>query len=76
MKVLHVYKTFMSESYGGVENYIDQLCTQLNNTDIKADLFTLTKYDRESYIEFNNYRIFMARRNFQVASTGFSFSAF
>lgn len=76
MKVLHVYKTSLLESYGGVESYIDQLCSQLNKSGIQADLFTLTGNDNEDYIEFNSYKIFKARRNFQIASTGFSFSAF
>ncbi len=76
MKVLHFYKTALPETVGGVQTCIDQLATGLALLGTNVDLLTLSERpDADQPILHNGYRLHRVRRNFEIASTGFSASA-
>lgn len=72
MRVLHVFKTAMPESFGGVEYYIDQLCRALRARGVDSDVFTLSDIANPRTIDYHGYKIHRAKRTFTIASTGFS----
>lgn len=74
MRVLHFYKTAMPDSTGGVEQLIDQLARSTSELGVKVDVLSLSARPMPTTI-FNGYNIHQARLDFQVASTGFSYSA-
>ena len=73
MKVLHFYKTYYPDSYGGVEQVIYQIVEGVRQYGIESSILSLSKHINltEDQVE-NRYRI---RTNFKIASTDFSWHA-
>jgi len=76
MRVLHFYKTSFPDSVGGVEQVIRQIALGSNKHGIHTDVLSLTSNHVPRTIEVDGYKIHRARLDFQIASTGFSASAF
>lgn len=74
MRVLHFYRTY-SQSYGGIEQVIYQLCVGANSQGIQAQVLTLSRDMREPQVDLEGHTVVRAKLNFEIASTGFSFSA-
>lgn len=76
MKVLHFYKTSFPDSMGGVEQVISQIARGASRLGVKTDVLSLTAEKSPRTIELDGYLSHRARLDFQIASTGFSASAF
>ena len=76
MKVLHFYKTALPDTIGGVEKVIDQIARGANKLGVKTDVLSLTPEVVPRTIEIDGYLAHRARLDMQIASTGFSISAF
>ena len=74
--VLHVYKTSMPASHGGVESFIDTLCKAGSKLGVKNTVLTLSPKHQKQPIEMDGYTVHQAKQNLFLASTGFSISAF
>jgi rhamnosyl/mannosyltransferase len=61
---------------GGVEQVINQIARGANRLGVKTDVLSLTPDRVPRTIEIDGYLAHRARLDFQVASTGFSLSAF
>lgn len=76
MRVLHFYKTALPDTVGGVEQVIHQLASGCSNYGVRTDVLSLAPYRGARAIEVGGYSLYRARLDFQIASTGFSASAF
>ena len=76
MRVLHFYKTSFPDTMGGVEQVINQIARGANKLGVKTDVLSLTPERVPRTIEIDGYLAHRARLDFQIASTGFSMSAF
>jgi glycosyltransferase involved in cell wall biosynthesis len=76
MRVLHFYKTSFPDSMGGTEQVINQIARGANKLGVKTDVLSLTPERVPRTIEIDGYLAHRARLDFQIASTGFSLSAF
>lgn len=76
MKVLHFYKTSFPDTMGGVEQVINQIARGANKLGVKTDVLYLTSEHGPRTIEINGYLAHRAKLDLQIASTGFSISAF
>lgn len=76
IRVLHFYKTGIPYSYGGVEQVIHQLCSGGLERNIINEVLVLSPEGVNDTIEVGGYKVHRVKENFQVASTGFSLSAF
>jgi rhamnosyl/mannosyltransferase len=76
MRVLHFFKTSFPDTMGGVEQVINQIARGANKLGVKTDVLSLTPDRVSRTIEIDGYLAHRARLDLQVASTGFSFSAF
>jgi O-antigen biosynthesis rhamnosyltransferase len=76
MRVLHVYKTCLLDSIGGIEQVIHQLARGAKKYGITADVFALTAQQVEATTPVDSYLVHRTRMDCQIASTGFSLSAF
>lgn len=76
MKVLHFYKTAFPDSMGGVEQVIHQIARGTSKLGIETDVLSLTPQRGAKTVEFSGYLVHRVHRNFEIASTGFSMSAF
>jgi glycosyltransferase involved in cell wall biosynthesis len=75
MRVLHFYKNSIHETLGGVEQFIDQTARGTKLLGIENTVLTLSNTSSNLPITFNGYKVFAAKRNFEVASCGFSWQA-
>ncbi len=76
MKVLHVYKTYYPDSFGGIEQSIRHLANGCGVHGIHSEVFTLSPSPQAESIEYEGHRIHQAKANIQLASTPLSLSAF
>jgi glycosyltransferase involved in cell wall biosynthesis len=76
LRVLHFYKTSFPDTMGGVEQVINQIARGTSKLGVKADVLSLTPERVPRTIEIDGYLAHRARLDLQIASTGFSVSAF
>jgi rhamnosyl/mannosyltransferase len=76
MRVLHFYKTSFPDTMGGIEVVINQIARGANKLGVKSDVLSLSPERLPSTIEIDGYLAHRTRLDFQIASTGFSWSTF
>lgn len=76
MQILHFYKTSFPDTMGGIEQAINQIARGANKLGVQTDVLSLTPEHVARTIEIDGYIAHRARLDFQIASTGFSASAF
>jgi rhamnosyl/mannosyltransferase len=75
MRVLHFYKTYQSESYGGIEQTIYQLCKCSPASGIESEVLTLSDTPDPAELLYEGHKVHRVKLDLQIASTGFSFAA-
>ncbi|SFB09284.1 rhamnosyl/mannosyltransferase [Collimonas sp. OK607] len=75
MRVLHFYKTYRSESYGGIEQTIYQLCKCSSASGIESEVLTLSDNPDPAELMYEGHKVHRVKLDLQIASTGFSFTA-
>ncbi|ELI7923212.1 glycosyltransferase family 4 protein [Yersinia enterocolitica] len=75
MKVLHFYKTYYPDSFGGVEQVIFQLCEGGKNRGIDSTVLSLSKRGSIINKKIGTHTVYCSPVNFEAASTPFSFQA-
>src|SRR5262245_12016489 len=73
MKILHVYKTFWGESFGGVEQVIAQFACHQQST-LQHTIVSLSQSPKPREIDFAGSKNIRYKENFNLASNGISFS--
>ncbi len=76
IRVLHLYKKSILDSYGGVEKFIDTLCKSTYELDIDNILFSLSTKNLNKKITLDKYTVINAKQDIYIFSTGFSIQAF
>ena len=76
MRVLHFFKTSFPDTMGGIEQVINQIARGANKLGVQTDVLSLTPDRVARTIEIDGYLAHRARLDLQIASTGFSVSAF
>ena len=76
MRVLHFYKTSFPDTMGGIEQVINQIAKGTSKLGVRNDVLSLTPRADAKTIELEGYLAHRAKLDLQIASTGFSFSAF
>ena len=76
MRVLHFYKTYLPDSMGGIEQVIFQLCDSTDRLTIDNTVLALSRQPAPEPIKIRQHVVHQARMDFQLASTGFSYSVF
>jgi len=76
LRVLHFYRTAFPDTMGGIEQVINELARGCAHLGVKVDVLSLTPNKSPKTIEINGYTSHRVKLNFQIASTGFSISAF
>jgi glycosyltransferase involved in cell wall biosynthesis len=76
LRVLHFYKTYFPDSRGGIEQFIFQLARGSTRRGIDVDVLSLSPDVDSETSTRDGHTVHRVRRNFEIASTGFSFAAF
>ncbi|MDA5534840.1 glycosyltransferase family 4 protein [Yersinia mollaretii] len=75
LKVLHFYKTYYPDSFGGIEQVIFQLCEGGKNRGIDSTVLSLSKRGNIDNQKIGSHTVYCSPINFEAASTPFSFQA-
>lgn len=75
MRVLHFYKNALPETFGGVEQVIDQIARGTGALGVKNTILSLSNTPAQNPLAMNGYELFVAKRNFELASNGFSWQS-
>ena len=75
MRVLHLYKSSLPESFGGVEQVIDQIARGTTLLGVENIVLALSNSPTSFPSYFHGYKLYTAKRNFEIASNGFSWEA-
>ena len=76
MRVLHVYKCYFPEHFGGVEQAIRHLVTGTKAHGISAEVFTLSPNAQDEPVMFEDHRVNQAKTTLEISSTPMSIEAF
>lgn len=76
MKVLHFFKTYFPDSYGGVEQVINEIARGASKHGIETSVLSLSKQQDLSPIQFEGHTVYRAKEDLNLASTGISISVF
>ncbi|MYM81744.1 glycosyltransferase [Duganella sp. FT50W] len=74
MRVLHVYKSYYPDTWGGIEQVIRQLCVGTERLGVTNEMLTLSR-GGPPVLEFDGLTVHRVPMNFEIASTGFSLAA-
>jgi len=72
LKVLHVYKTYYPDTYGGIEQVIYQLCQGCHLHNIKSDVFVLSLEGEGILIPYEDHGVYYNKQLVEIASTPIS----
>jgi O-antigen biosynthesis rhamnosyltransferase len=74
MRVLHVYRTYLPESYGGIEQAIYQLCLGTARRGVENHIVYLSRNRRIKIEQRTEGMVYRLPMDFEIASTGISSS--
>ncbi|MCA0403009.1 MAG: glycosyltransferase [Proteobacteria bacterium] len=74
MKILHVYKTFLGDNFGGVEQVIAQIASNHQNPEFEHSVISLSKNPVPMQVDYPGFKNYRYKENFNLASNGMSFS--
>ncbi|MFP1746113.1 glycosyltransferase family 4 protein [Lonsdalea quercina] len=75
LKVLHFYKTYYPDTFGGVEQVIFQLSETVSRRDISVTTLTLSPRGNIDGGVVGSHSSYYSKTSFELASTPFSFNA-
>lgn len=73
MNILHVYKTFLNDTFGGVEQTIFQIA-KANESSFNHTVLSLSKDGNGTYSTHAGIKNICYKENFSIASNSVSFS--
>lgn len=76
LNVLHIYKTNLKASIGGIEVFIDNLCRRTSAYNVKNTLLCFSGNSSSVNFEMNGYSVVECKRTLMFGSTAFSLPAF
>jgi rhamnosyl/mannosyltransferase len=76
MRVLHFFKTYWPDTFGGVERTIHALAKGCHAHGIEADVLALSPKPKPEPFVFDDHLVTQVKCDLDVASTGFSRDAF
>lgn len=76
MRVLHVFKTYYPDTFGGVERTIHAIAKGALAYGIQSDVLSLSRNPVANTVDFDGHMAYKAKLDLEFASTGFSREAF
>lgn len=76
MRVLHFFKSYAPDSFGGTQSVIGDIARSTAALGVETEVLSLSREPERNTLVINGHLARKARLDFEVASTGFSFSAF
>ncbi|MDY8108879.1 glycosyltransferase [Fulvimarina sp. 2208YS6-2-32] len=76
MKVLHFFKTYQPDNFGGVERTIASIAGATRDLGIETTVLSLSRTPETASLDIDGHRAIKARLDLELASTGFSRDVF
>ena len=76
MKVLHVFKTYLPDTFTGVERVIWEIAENSAPLGVSSEVLSLTASDGPAEVKIGHHLSVRARQDIYIASTAFSVSLF
>ncbi len=76
MRVLHFFKTYWPDTFGGVERTIHSIAKGTLAYGVETQVLSLSREPKNNSLFFDGHWAHKAKLDFELASTGFSLSAF
>jgi len=76
MRVLHIFKTYHPDTFGGVERTIHAIAKGALVHGIRSDVLSLSRNPVANTVEFDGHMAYKVKLDLELASTGFSRDAF
>ncbi|MBZ9894927.1 glycosyltransferase [Mesorhizobium sp. BR1-1-6] len=76
MKVLHFFKTYWPDTFGGVERTIHAIAQSTASRGIETEVLSLSRAPNENTQHLDGHMARKAKLDFELASTGFSLEVF
>jgi glycosyltransferase involved in cell wall biosynthesis len=73
MRVLHLFKTYLPESVGGIEQVILQICQSGIAHGVHSEVLALSDNPEAAQIQVADHRVHLVKRDLHLASTGLSY---
>jgi rhamnosyl/mannosyltransferase len=71
VRVLHVFRTYLPDSKGGMQEVIRQICRSTSALGIKSRVFTPSPEPEPGVIDVDGTPVIRVKLNFEIASCGF-----
>ncbi|MEO8407776.1 MAG: glycosyltransferase, partial [Oxalobacteraceae bacterium] len=75
MRILHFYKTYYPDTWGGIEQVIRQLCSATSELGAVNQILTLTPQRQAGELLIDGQRVHRLPQDFEIASNSFSLRA-
>lgn len=75
MKVLHFYKTHRPDTIGGVEQFIDQVATNVALKGVQSRVLAMSPNAAKTPIQLNGYDVYQTQSQLDYASTPMAYGA-
>lgn len=75
MRILHFYKTYYPDTWGGIEQVIRQVCSATSKLGAVNQILTLTPQRRGGELLIDGQRVLRLSQDFEIASNSFSMRA-
>lgn len=72
MRILHFFKTYWPDSFGGIERSIQALASGATRAGAEVEVLSLSRNPEANSVAFRGHRASKARLDWNVASTGIS----
>lgn len=76
MRVLHFFKTYWPDSFGGIERTIHAIAKGTAAHGVETQVLSLSRAPDLNSVQFEGHWAYKARLDLELASTGFSLEAF
>jgi glycosyltransferase involved in cell wall biosynthesis len=76
MRVLHVFKTYLPDSFTGIERVIHEIAEATAPLGVETEVLSLSRNPRSQPLSVDSHVAYSSRRDLQVYSTGLSLSVF
>ena len=76
MRVLHFFKTYWPDTFGGIERSIHAIAKGTEKYGVQSDVLSLSKSPETNTLAFDGHMAYKAKLDFELASTGFSRDVF
>jgi glycosyltransferase involved in cell wall biosynthesis len=75
MRVLHFFKSYAPDSFGGTQTVIGDIAHATAPLGVETEVLSLSRHPERDTVVIDGHLARKARLDFEIASTGFSFSA-